>query len=205
MINVIWSISFHTSKKIKWFFYPLCAKCLNFFSLLLALTFCCFHSLSKFLLCSLKLNGNSLFCCSPFLWLILFELAWCTDLLFMKVSNHTTESYWSEGRVVVMVKEINHCCLTFYRREQSQTRSNLLNNTGETNSVIARAEANNICLIRHFPVSGEMQYKEPCFWSIEEMSMVKNIKVNLTLTGWENNFTNVCLPQYYQALGQTPQ
>lgn len=128
------------------------------------------------------------FCCSSFLWLILFELAWCTDLLFMKVSNHTTESYWSEGRVVVMVKEINHCCLTFYRREQSQTRSNLLNNTGETNSVIARAEANNICLIRHFPVSGETQYKEPCFWSVEEMSMVKNIKVNLTLTGWEEQF-----------------
>lgn len=126
------------------------------------------------------------------LWLILFESAWCTDLLLMKVSNHTTESYWSEGRVVVMVKEINHCCLAFYRKEQSQTRSNLLNNTVETNSVIARTEANNICLIRHFPISGETQYKELCVsGASRKCPWLKNIKVKLTLTRWENIFTNV--------------
>lgn len=95
--------------------------------------------------------------------------------------------------MVVMMKEINHCCLTFYRREQSQTRSNLLNNTGETNSVIARTEANNICLIRHFPISGETQYKELCVsGASRKCPWLKKIKVKLTLTRWESGFTNIC-------------
>lgn len=120
---------------------------------------CCSHYLNFSFFCKIIF-----FCCSPFLWLILLELAWCTDLLFMmKISNQTNESYWSKGGVVVMVKEINHCCLTFYRREQSQTWSNLLNNTGETNSVIVRTEAKLICLIRPFPISRDMHYKNCVF------------------------------------------
>jgi len=177
MINVFWSTSL-----IKQIFLCKVPQVLFFASCFDILLLSCSHSLSTCILCS-QTHGHTMeihFFAAPFYGL--FCLNWLDVLVcslwrsviaqLSHIDQRDVWFWWWRKSITVVSHSI--------AEKQSQTRSNLLNNTGETNSVKARTEANNIRLIRHFPVSGETQYKELCFWSIQEMSMVKNIKVKLT-------------------------